>query len=281
MRRAARARRRSVTDGRRSRATLAVCVITLNEEDRIGDCLASVAFADEIIVVDSGSTDRTVEIARERGRPRHRARLAGVRRAEELRARAGDGRLGAVPRRRRAGLAAARGGDPRACSPRPRRRSPATSMPRRTFYLGRWILHGGWYPDRKVRLVRRGRARWGGRRPARPARSRGPGRHARAATSSTTPTATSRITCARSTASRAMARAASCTRAGGAGRLAGMLRQPAGEVPEDVPAQGGVSRRPARVHRGGAGELLCFSQVRQALGTADGRGGPERWERTT
>jgi hypothetical protein len=35
-------------------------------------------------------------------------------------------------------------------------------MARRTFYLGRWITHGGWYPDRKVRLVRRGRARWGG-----------------------------------------------------------------------------------------------------------------------
>jgi hypothetical protein len=35
-------------------------------------------------------------------------------------------------------------------------------MARRTLYLGRWILHGGWYPDYKVRLVRRGRARWGG-----------------------------------------------------------------------------------------------------------------------
>jgi hypothetical protein len=35
-------------------------------------------------------------------------------------------------------------------------------MPRRTRYLGRWIRHGGWYPDRKVRLVRRGRGRWEG-----------------------------------------------------------------------------------------------------------------------
>ena len=33
---------------------------------------------------------------------------------------------------------------------------------RHVFYLGRWIDHGGWYPDWKLRLVRRGRARWGG-----------------------------------------------------------------------------------------------------------------------
>jgi hypothetical protein len=35
-------------------------------------------------------------------------------------------------------------------------------MPRLSRYLGRWIRHGGWYPDRKLRLVRRGRARWTG-----------------------------------------------------------------------------------------------------------------------
>jgi hypothetical protein len=39
------------------------------------------------------------------------------------------------------------------------------SMPRRTFYLGRWIDHGGWYPDRKIRLFDRTRARWGGVNP--------------------------------------------------------------------------------------------------------------------
>ncbi len=39
------------------------------------------------------------------------------------------------------------------------------SFPRQSFYLGRWIKHGGWYPDRKLRLVRRGHARWGGEDP--------------------------------------------------------------------------------------------------------------------
>src|ERR1700723_3587690 len=49
------------------RSTLSVALITLNEEDNLSRTLASVRFADEIVVVDSGSTDRTVEIARSFG----------------------------------------------------------------------------------------------------------------------------------------------------------------------------------------------------------------------
>jgi glycosyltransferase involved in cell wall biosynthesis len=39
---------------------------------------------------------------------------------------------------------------------------PAYSFPRRTLFLGRWIRHGDWYPDRQTRLWQRGQARWGG-----------------------------------------------------------------------------------------------------------------------
>ncbi|MDP2278252.1 MAG: glycosyltransferase, partial [Nitrospirota bacterium] len=43
---------------------LSVAIITKNEEERLLDCLKSVSFADDIVVVDSGSTDRTLEIAK-------------------------------------------------------------------------------------------------------------------------------------------------------------------------------------------------------------------------
>src|SRR5690606_41902640 len=46
---------------------LSACIITFNEADRLGDCLASLAFCDEIVVVDSGSTDATAAIARQAG----------------------------------------------------------------------------------------------------------------------------------------------------------------------------------------------------------------------
>src|SRR5450755_1060720 len=47
-----------------SRPTISLVVITRNEEELIGQCLASASFCDELIVVDSNSTDRTVEIAK-------------------------------------------------------------------------------------------------------------------------------------------------------------------------------------------------------------------------
>ena len=49
------------------RERCSVTIITLNEEKNLRDCLESVRWADEIVIVDSGSTDRTLEIAREFG----------------------------------------------------------------------------------------------------------------------------------------------------------------------------------------------------------------------
>jgi len=143
------------------RAALAVCVITLDEEDRIGDCLASVAWADEILVVDSGSSDRTAAIAAAHGArvivrawPGYAAQknfaLEQVA-AEWVLSIDADERVSPeLASAIRALVAAAD------------ERIAGASMPRRTWYLGRWIRHGGWYPDRKLRLVRRGRGSWQG-----------------------------------------------------------------------------------------------------------------------
>jgi len=146
-----------------SRASLAACVITLNEEDRIGDCLDSVAFADELLVVDSGSTDATVEIARRRG-----ARVIvrdwpgyAAQKNFALEQVAADWVLSIDADERVTPELAAEIGELLAAPPEG---IAGCSLPRRTWYLGRWIRHGGWYPDRKVRLVRRGRGRWDGGR---------------------------------------------------------------------------------------------------------------------
>jgi len=143
------------------RATLAACIIAFNEEDRIGGCLDSVAWADEIIVVDSGSTDRTAAIAREKGArvivrdwPGYVAQknfALGQAAADWALSVDADERVTAELAAAIRGLLAA-----------PGEGVAGASVPRRTWYLDRWIRHGGWYPDRRVRLVRRGRGRWEG-----------------------------------------------------------------------------------------------------------------------
>jgi len=139
-------------------------VICWNEEADIAECLESVKWCDEIVVVDSESTDRTVEIAR-----RYTDRVIVrpwpgfvAQKNFALEQATGDWILSVdaderctpgLPDEIKAALAGAAddvGG---------------FSMKRHVWYMGRWINHGGWYPDRKVRLVRRGRARWTGTDP--------------------------------------------------------------------------------------------------------------------
>lgn len=142
---------------------ISVVIITLNEEDRLEDALKSCeALSDEIVVVDSFSTDKTLEIAeRYRARvfqhafidygnqknialekARHEwvlnldadERVSGTLREEILRLR----KLEQVP-------------------------ADGFLINRRTCYLGRWIRHSGWYPDRKLRLFKKDLSRWKGR----------------------------------------------------------------------------------------------------------------------
>jgi len=136
-------------------------VITLNEEHNIAAALESLAWADEIVVVDSQSGDRTVEIARtftdrvySRPWPGYSAQknyAAEQATHDWIFSLDADERVSKE-------LAAElqqlkRGGEPEAAGYR---------MPRLTFYLGRWIRHSGWRPDHKLRLYHRKRARWQG-----------------------------------------------------------------------------------------------------------------------
>lgn len=146
-----------------SKPTLSVCIITRNEEAHIRACIESVSWADEWIVVDSNSTDRTIEIAREMG-----AKVVinpfetfVAQKNLALDHATGDWILSIDADER---VSPELGEEIRAvvAGDRP---EVAFSMPRKTWYFGQWILHGGWYPDRKLRLTRRGRSRWSGRNP--------------------------------------------------------------------------------------------------------------------
>jgi len=134
--------------------TLSVAIVAMDEEANIGRTLESVRWADEIVLVDSGSKDRTCEIARAHGAQvvveAWRGYVAQKQYAIDLCTKDWVLLLDA-DEEVSPGLAeeirAAIGG------------ANATGgywMPRKNFFLGRWMRHGGFYPDPKLRLFRRG-----------------------------------------------------------------------------------------------------------------------------
>lgn len=138
--------------------TLSIIVITKNEADAIRDCLSSVAWADEIVVVDSGSSDATVAICREftdkvvvREWPGF-----GAQKNHALSLAAGDWVFSidaderVTPELRAEIEAAMRDSGERR----------AFRTPRLSSFCGRFMQHGGWRPDYVTRLFRRGCARF-------------------------------------------------------------------------------------------------------------------------
>lgn len=140
---------------------ISVYMITYNNARTVGRALESLKWADEIIVVDSFSTDKTVEICEkytdkifQRRWPGHRDQyqyaadltthpwLMFVDADEEVTPELAD-----EIRRELVGGAGEVNG---------------FFVYRRTFYLGRWIRYGGWYPDGEIRLYRRDKGRWEG-----------------------------------------------------------------------------------------------------------------------
>ncbi|HYQ99077.1 MAG TPA: glycosyltransferase family 2 protein [Casimicrobiaceae bacterium] len=136
---------------------LSLCVITRDAAAQIADCLASAAFADEVVVVDSGSCDDPVELARRRGaRVIERAWPGfGAQKHFAVGAAAHDWVLCLdADERVTPELAAAIAREMAAP------RAAGYAVARRNRFLGRWLAHGEGYPDWNVRLFDRRRARW-------------------------------------------------------------------------------------------------------------------------
>jgi glycosyltransferase involved in cell wall biosynthesis len=149
--------------GPRGQATLSVCIISGAEAHRIGVCIASVEkLASEIIVVvDERATDDTAEVAKTRGARTYTESWKGhiAQKNSAAEKASCDWILSldadeAVSARLHQEIAYLLRDDPSTFS--------AYSFPRCSKYLGRWIRHGDWYPDRQTRLWRRGAAKWGG-----------------------------------------------------------------------------------------------------------------------
>jgi glycosyltransferase involved in cell wall biosynthesis len=136
-------------------------VVTFNESRNIDDCLDSVAWCDEIVVVDSVSTDDTVERARRHGaRVESRPWEGHVRQKGYAMSLARNDWVFLIDADERVSPALRE--EILAVLPTAPEDLAGYRVPRLTRYLGRWIRHGGWYPDLKLRLFRRSRARIAG-----------------------------------------------------------------------------------------------------------------------
>ncbi len=138
--------------------SLTVIIITKNEAHNIAACLASVAFADQIVVVDSGSTDGTADIAKQLGAEvtLHSNWLGfGIQKGRALALARCDWVL-SIDADERVSLELKSEIQKALAAPK----FMAYSMPRLSSFCGQYMRHSGWYPDRVLRLFRRGQAQF-------------------------------------------------------------------------------------------------------------------------
>ncbi len=141
-------------------AKLSVVIITLNEEKNIARCLRSVeGLSDDIIVVDSGSTDLTESICRSFGVKFHTHKWLGY---TETKNYANSLALHRLILSLDADEALSDELRNSILDVLANQKSQAYSMNRLTNYCGRWIKHGGWYPDKKIRLFNYDEGAWSG-----------------------------------------------------------------------------------------------------------------------
>lgn len=137
---------------------ISLVVITKNEESNIERCLRSVPFAKDIVVLDSSSQDKTRELAKHMGARVFDEPFRGYRdqkqRAVDLATT--DWILSldadeALSPELAAEIQSLLNDSPKFA---------AYEIPRLSFHMGRWIRHGGWYPDRQIRLFNRQLCKW-------------------------------------------------------------------------------------------------------------------------
>jgi glycosyltransferase involved in cell wall biosynthesis len=142
---------------------ISVVIITLNEAGRLARCLQSVQMvADEIIVLDSGSSDDTLLIAEKWGAKTFHAPFSGYIEQKNKALEFASHRYvlsldadEALSEELSASIQKAK----------QELRFDCYQMNRCTFYCGKFIRHGSWYPDRKTRLFNKEKAKWGGINP--------------------------------------------------------------------------------------------------------------------
>ncbi|URN99412.1 glycosyltransferase family 2 protein [Leclercia adecarboxylata] len=137
-------------------ARLSVVMIAKNAADLLPDCLASVAWADEIVLLDSGSTDDTINVARAAGVKVHVNtdwQGYGIQRQRAQQFATGDYVL-MIDTDERVTPELQQAIQHVLAAPQP---DAVYSIARRNYFLGRFMRHSGWYPDRVVRLYSRTR----------------------------------------------------------------------------------------------------------------------------
>jgi glycosyltransferase involved in cell wall biosynthesis len=141
---------------------ISATIITFNESENIRAACESVAWADEILVVDSCSTDDTREVAEAFGASIIERDWPGFAAQKQFAAESAQHdwvfSLDADERvtdELRADIEALRKSDENSLA-------DGYRVARRSFYMGRWIRGGGWYPDHQLRLYRRSKGRWEG-----------------------------------------------------------------------------------------------------------------------
>lgn len=139
---------------------ISAVIITLNEEKNIGDAIRSVLWADEVIVVDAESSDRTQEIAESLGAKVLINPWSGFSEQKQFAVdKAANNWILSLDADERVSPELRAEIDSISTQDRA---ADGYRIPRLSYYMGRAIKHGGWYPDLQLRLFDRSKGRWNG-----------------------------------------------------------------------------------------------------------------------